>query len=75
MRAIEQDRPDVVEQSTWWHLQQAGLDPAYLVLIDETWAMTNVTRRRSRAWRGTRLVIEAPHGHWKTDDLRRGAAH
>src|SRR5579863_862083 len=45
---------------------QAGLDPARLVFIDETWAKTNMTRPRGRALRGTRLVAAVPHGHWKT---------
>jgi len=45
---------------------QLNLDPAHLVFIDETWAKTNMTRRRGRSFLGTRLVSRVPHGHWKT---------
>jgi transposase len=45
---------------------QSGLDPERLVFIDETWAKTNMTRPRGRSARGTRLVAQVPHGHWKT---------
>jgi transposase len=40
-----------------------------LIFIDETWAKTNMTRRRGRAPRGERLVDKTPHGHWKTTTL------
>ena len=49
--------------------QRAGLDPAKLVFIDETWAKTNMTRLRGRAPVGERLVDRVPHGHWKTTTL------
>jgi transposase len=32
--------------------------------LDETWAKTNMTRRRAPC--GERLVAQVPHGHWKT---------
>lgn len=38
----------------------------HLVFLDETWAKTNMTRRRGRCPRGQRLVASVPHGHWKT---------
>jgi transposase len=50
-------------------VSQAGLDPAGLVFIDETWAKTNMTRLRGRAPVGERLVASVPHGHWKTTTL------
>ena len=50
-------------------MSQAGLDPAGLVFIDETWAKTNMTRLRGRAPVGERLVASVPHGHWKTTTL------
>jgi DDE superfamily endonuclease len=37
-----------------------------LIFIDETWATTNMARRRGRAPRGERLKAGIPHGHWKT---------
>ncbi len=45
---------------------QIGLDPSRLVFIDETWAKTNMVRPRGRSPKGTRLVANVPHGHWKT---------
>ncbi len=36
------------------------------MFIDETWASTNMARRRGRAPRGERLRAAVPHGHWKT---------
>jgi transposase len=36
------------------------------VFIDETWASTNMARRRGRAPRGERLRAGIPYGHWKT---------
>jgi transposase len=36
------------------------------VVIDETWASTNMVRRYGRAPRGRRLRVGVPHGHWKT---------
>lgn len=50
-------------------MSQAGLDPARLVFVDETWAKTNMTRPRGRAPVGERLVAAVPHGHWKTTTL------
>jgi len=50
-------------------LTQPGLDPGKLIFIDETWAKTNMTRRRGRAPIGQRLIEKTPHGHWKTTTL------
>ena len=36
------------------------------MFIDETWAKTNMTRRRGRCARGTRLIAKVPHGRWRT---------
>ena len=44
----------------------AELDPARLVFIDETWASTNMARKRGRARKGKRLRVGIPYGHWKT---------
>ena len=49
-----------------WRRGQPALDPARLVFIDETWAKTNMARRRGRCRRGKRLIGRVPHGHWKT---------
>jgi transposase len=66
LKASEQDRPDVATRRAQWRVKQAGLNPDRLVFIDETWAKTNMTRPRGRAYRGRRLVGKVPHGHWKT---------
>jgi transposase len=64
--AAEQDRPDVARRRRRWKEHQGRLDPSRLVFIDETWAKTNMTRRRG--WRacGSRLVAKVPHGRWHT---------
>ena len=36
-----------------------------LVVIDESCALTNMTRTRGRCLRSDRLVSAVPHGHWK----------
>ena len=49
-----------------WKATQPSLDPATLVFVDETWASTNMARTHGRCPRGERLVMDVPHGHWKT---------
>jgi transposase len=49
-----------------WAVAMAGLDPARLVFLDETWATTDMTRLYGRAPAGERLVEAVPHGHWMT---------
>jgi hypothetical protein len=39
------------------------------LLIDETWASTNMTPRYGRCERGKRLIAHTPFGHWKTTTL------
>ena len=36
-----------------------------VVVLDESYATTKMTRLRGRAARGVRLVSHVPHGHWK----------
>jgi hypothetical protein len=47
--ASEQDRPDVAGKREAWFDDQPELDPARLIFIDETWASTNMARRRGRS--------------------------
>jgi hypothetical protein len=65
LRAAEQDRPDVAAKRAEWRAAQPVVDPFRLVFLDETWAATNLPRRRGRCPRGERLVMPVPHGHWK----------
>src|SRR4030095_12492495 len=66
LHASEQDRPDVARRRAQWKRYQGRLDPARLVVIDETWAKTNMTRTHGRCARGLRLVAKTPHGRWRT---------
>jgi transposase len=49
-----------------WRADQPVLDPDKLVFVDETWASTRMTRTHGRCPKGRRLVMDVPHGHWKT---------
>jgi transposase len=64
--ASEQERPDVVAGRHAWRTEQAHLDPARLVFVDETGASTKMARRCGRARRGARCIAAVPHGHWRT---------
>ncbi len=66
LRASEQDRADIARRRERWKKYQGRLDAKRLVFIDETWAKTNMTRRRGRCARGTRLLAKVPHGRWRT---------
>lgn len=66
MRAAEQERPDVAEARRHWKDQQARVDPAKLVFVDESGASTQMARLYGRAKRGRRVVSRIPWGHWKT---------
>jgi transposase len=65
-RATERDRPDVAAARAEWTARQAGLDPARLVFIDETWVTTNMARRYGWGPTAERVAGAVPHGHWKT---------
>lgn len=54
------------DQREAWFENQLDLDPERLVFIDETWATTNMARKKGRAPKGERLRASVPHGHWKT---------
>jgi transposase len=56
----------VKEQRQAWKAEQPTLDSEKYVFIDETWASTNMTRTHGRCLQGQRLVMDVPHGHWKT---------
>jgi transposase len=48
-----------------WRMTAAGIDPARLVFIDESAALTNMVRTYARSPRGTRAHGTAPCGHWQ----------
>jgi transposase len=64
-RAAERDRPDVAAARAAWAAGQAGLDPAKLVFLDETWVTTNMARRYGWGPAAGRVIGAVPHGHWK----------
>jgi transposase len=51
------------------------LNPARLVVIDETASSTNMVRLRGRCPRGERLIGSVPNGHRKTITLVAGLRH
>jgi transposase len=55
----------VVEKRAAWHEQLKDVPLDQIVVIDESAAMTNMTRIRGRCDRSERLVAPVPHGHWK----------
>jgi transposase len=56
----------VKKQREQWKADQPTIDSESYVFIDETWASTNMTRTHGRCPQGQRLVMDVPHGHWKT---------
>ena len=75
MRAAEQARPDVAAARQAWRENQAELEPARLIFIDETWVKTNMARLYGRARRGQRLIGSVPHGHWQTSTFLAALCH
>jgi transposase len=73
--ASEQDRAGVAAARALWKANQALLDPARLVFIDETGTSTNMARPRGRCRRGERLIGKVPHGHWKITTFVAGLRH
>jgi transposase len=55
-----------------WFESQLDLDPEKIVFIDETWASTNMERKKGRAPRGRTAACGDPHGHWKTTTFDAG---
>ena len=64
--ALEQARADVARRRRRWRSWQAGLDPARLAFIDETWIKTSMAPLRGWGPKGARVRGFAPHGHWRT---------
>jgi transposase len=65
LRAAEQDREDVAEARARWRAELAGIDPARLIVVDETGIDTRMTRAYARAARGRRAPGKVPWGRWE----------
>jgi hypothetical protein len=68
-RAAEQDRPELKAEREAWRQEFAAVDPARLVLDDESGANTAMDRTHGRAPSGGRVDGQVPHGHWKVVTL------
>jgi transposase len=64
LRASELDRAEIAAARRDWRAELEAVDPARLVFIDESAALTNLVRLHARSLRGTRAYGSAPHGHW-----------
>ena len=62
----------MAEARETWQADQSSFDPCKLVFIDETGASTKMVRLYGRSPKGTRLVADAPFGHWKTTTFTAG---
>lgn len=62
------------ERRVWIELRQPRmrLEPHRLVFVDETAVNTKMVRLRGRSLRGTRLIADAPFGHWGTQTFIAG---
>lgn len=66
MTAAEQSRPDVAAAREAFLAETlAGVRLSDVVVVDESYVTTKLTRLRGRSRRGTRLRARVPHGHWK----------
>ena len=72
--AAEQDQPDPARAGQRWRDERPGFDPDRSVMVDATWASTNMTGRRGRSPVGVRLVMPmpVPRDHRKTTTVVAG---
>lgn len=66
VRATEQQRADVQVKRRWWDILVSPQSIGSLVFLDETGANTKMIRRYGWGPKSSRVVDDAPHGHWKT---------
>lgn len=66
MRATEQQRADVQSKRRWWDILVSHQPIGNLVFLDETGANTKMIRRYGWGPKSSRVIDDAPHGHWKT---------
>jgi len=69
LKALEQEREDVVQKRLDWWDSQESVDASRLVFLDETGLKTNMVRRYGWAQLGERLVDRTSGGHWETNTL------
>jgi transposase len=65
LRAAEQDAAVVAGAREAWWATTADIAPERLVFLDESAALTNLTRSHGWSRRGTRAVGVVPCGHWE----------
>jgi transposase len=58
LHASEQDRHDVARRREQWRRYQGKVEAHRLIVVDETWAKTNMTRLHGRCAVGQRLVAK-----------------
>ena len=65
LRAAERDEAEIAAEREGWREATAGIAPARLVFLDESAALTNLTRTHARSPRGERARGSAPGGRWE----------
>ena len=65
LRAAERDEAEIAAEREGWREATAGIAPARLVFLDESAALTNLTRTHARTPRGERARGSAPGGRWE----------
>lgn len=63
LRAAEQDEAAVAKARQDWRTELEAIDPKRLVFLDESAALTNMSRTHARSPRGTRAYGAVPCGH------------
>lgn len=65
MRASEQDEAEIAKARQGWRDEAAAITPERLVFLDESAALTNLTRAHAWSRRGERALGTAPGGRWE----------
>jgi DDE superfamily endonuclease len=65
LRAAERDEPEIGEERENWRDAAAGIAPERFVFLDESAALTNLTRSYAWSPRGERACGSVPGGRWE----------
>jgi transposase len=65
LRAAERDRAEIEAERRSWREALAGIAPDRLVFLDESAALTNLTRGHGWSPRGERAFGSVPAGRWE----------